>query len=102
MVLVMESLNLNHTNSFRHRHREQDTEHSKHIWKLQDKGINFNVKLSVAAYVSTYRCGLRRCHLYLTEKYLTEKTNNKKLLNKKTELISECRHRNKYILKNIK
>ena len=33
-----------HTNSFHHRHHEQDTEFSKHIWKLQDKGINFNVK----------------------------------------------------------
>ena len=26
----------NHTNSFRHRHHEQDIELSKHIWKLQD------------------------------------------------------------------
>ena len=51
----------NHTNSFRNRHHEQDTELSKHIWKLQDKGINFNVKWSVAAYASTYRCGSRRC-----------------------------------------
>ena len=42
MVLVMENLNLgiiNHTNSFSHRHHEQDTELSKHIWKLKDKGI---------------------------------------------------------------
>ena len=51
----------NHTYSFHHRHHEQDTELSKHIWKLQDKGINFNVKWSVAAYASTYRCGSRRC-----------------------------------------
>ena len=43
----------NHTKSFRHRHHEQATEVSKHIWKLQDKGINFKVKWSVAAYAST-------------------------------------------------
>ena len=42
----------NHTNSFRHRHHRQDTELLKHIWKLQDKGIKFNVKWSVAAYAS--------------------------------------------------
>ena len=89
-------------NSFRHRHHKQDTELSKHIWKLQDKGINFNVKWSVAAYASTYRCGSRRCDLCLTEKYVTARANHKNLLNKRTELISKCRHRNKYILKNIK
>ena len=56
----------NHTKAFHHRHQEQDTEPSKHIWKLQDKGINFNVKWSAAAYASKYRCGSRRCDLYLT------------------------------------
>ena len=91
----------NHTNSFRHRHHGQDTELSKHIWKLQDKGINFNVKWSVAAYASTYRCGSRRCELCLTEKYVTARANHKNLLNKRTNLISKCRHRNKYILKDI-
>ena len=59
-----------HTNSFHHQHHKQDTELSKHIWKLQGKGINFNVKWSVAAYTSTYRCGSRRCDLCLTEKYV--------------------------------
>ena len=53
----------NHTSSFHHRHHEQDTELSKHIWNLEDKGINFKVKWSVTAYASTYRCGLRRCDL---------------------------------------
>ena len=45
-----------HTNSFCHRHHEQDTELSKHICKVQGKGINFKVKCSVTAYASTYRC----------------------------------------------
>ena len=92
----------NHPNSFRHRHHEQETELSKHFWKLPDKGINFNVKWSVAAYASTYRRESRKCDLCLTEKYVIARANHKNLLNKITELISECRHRNKYILKNIK
>ena len=66
----------NHTNSFRHRHYEQDTERSKHIWKLQDKGINFKVKWSAAAYASTYRCGSRRCDLRLMEEYLIARANH--------------------------
>ena len=92
----------NHTKSFRHRHHEQATEVSKHIWKLQDKGINFKVKWSAAAYASTYRCGSRRCDLCLMEKNVIARANYKKLLNKRTELISKCRHKNKYILKSIK
>ena len=43
----------NHTNWLCHRHHKQDKELSKHIWKLQDKNINFTVKWSVAAYAST-------------------------------------------------
>ena len=92
----------NHTNSFRHRHHEQELELSKHIWKLQDKGINLNGKWSVAANTSTYRCGTRRCDLCLPEKYVTARANHKNLLNKKTEIISKCSHSNKYILNNIK
>ena len=115
----------NHTNWFCHQHQEQDTKLSKHIWKLQDKGINFTVKWSVAAYTSTYTCGSRSSDLCLAEKYVIERANHKKKrteakekktkrtelnkrketkqsLNKWTELISKYRHRNKYILKNIK
>ena len=86
----MENLNLgiiNDTNSFRHRHHEQDTELSKHIWKLQDIGINFKLKWCVAAYASTYRCGSRRCDLCLTEKYVIARANHLNLLNKRTEII---------------
>ena len=87
----------NHTNSFRHRRHEQDTKLSKHIWKIQDKGINFNVKWSVAAYASTYRCGSRRCDLCLTEKYVTARANHKNLLNKRTE-FKELRSKIIYLL----
>ena len=72
------------TNSFRHRHHEQDKERSKHIWQLQDKSINFTLKWSITAYVSTQRCGSRRCDLFLMEKYLTARADQKNLLNKRT------------------
>ena len=88
----------NHTNSFPHRYHKQDTELWRHIWKLQDKGINFNVKWSIAAYASMHRCGSRKCDLCLTEKYAIARAIHKNLLSKKTELISKCRHRNQNIL----
>ena len=92
----------NHTNSFRHQHHEQETELSKHIWQLQDRGINFKVKWSIAAYASIYRCRSRSCDLCLTEKYIMARANHKYLLNKRTGITSKCCHKNKYILKNIK
>ena len=48
-----------------------------------------------------YKSGGNTCNLCLTEKYHII-TSNLKLLNKRTELISTCRHVNKYLLKNIK
>ena len=92
----------NYTNSFCHRHRQQDREFLKYIWKLQDKGINLLLKWSIIPYASTYRYGSRRCDLCLTEKYVIARAEEKSLSNERTKLISKCHHRNKYIFKNIK
>ena len=91
----------NHTNSSRNHGYENKTELSKHIWQLKRYGIEFNLKWSIAAYATPYRCTTRRCDLCLTEKYIIARANQNNLLNKRTELMSKCRHRNKYILKNI-
>ena len=91
----------NHTNSFQNQDSENKTELSKHIWQLKRNRIEFNLKWSIAAYAAPYKCGTRRYDLCLTEKYIIARTNQNNLLNKRTELISKCRHRNKYILKNI-
>ena len=92
----------NHTNSFRNRYYEQDTELSKYIWKLKDLGKVFILKWSIAAYASTYRCGTRHCDLCKTEKNIIVRVDQKYLLNKCTEFILKCRHRNKLLLKNFK
>ena len=92
----------NHTNSFRNRYYEHATELSKYIWKLKDLGKAFILKWSIAAYASPYRCGTRRCDLCITEKYIIARADQKRLLNKRTEFISKCRHRNKFLLKNVK
>ena len=89
-----------HTSSFTHWHHTQDAELSKHIWKLQDKGINFTVKCNFAAYTWIYGCGSRKCEFFV--KWRRARANKKNLLNKRTELISKYRHKNEYILKKIK
>ena len=74
----------NHTNFFRNRYYEHDTERSIYIWKLKDLGKAFILKWSIAAYASPYRCGTRRCDLCITEKYIIERADQKRLLNKRT------------------
>ena len=50
---------------------------------------------------TAYRCGTRRYDLRITEKYIIARANKNNPLNKRSELMSKCRLRNKYILKNI-
>lgn len=92
----------NHTKSFRLRKYENDTELSKLLWTLKDQGTKYVLHWSIAAQASPYKCGTRRCDLCLSEKTCIIRSEPNGLLNKRTELISKCRHRNKYILSNLK
>ena len=91
----------NHTKSFRDVDYKSSTELSKYIWSLN--GRPYTIKWSIAARSSPYRCGSRSCSLCLMEKLMILKDSDPdSLLNKRDELISKCRHRNKYCLKNLK
>ena len=92
----------NHTKSFRLKKYANETELSKLVWKMKENGTDYTITWSVAAKAFPYKCGTRRCDLCLTEKTCIIRANIKGLLNKRTELISKCRHRNKYSLANVK
>ena len=49
-----------------------------------------------------YKCGSRKCDLCLAEKVTIARFEGVGLLNKRTELLSKCRHRNEFIIGNIK
>ena len=89
----------NRTMSFQNKGHEKKTELSKYVWELKDKGEDFTIKWSVAAKPSPYICGSKRCDLCLTEKLLIAKADPRTLLNKRSEIVSKCRHRNKFTLK---
>ena len=92
----------NHTKSFRLRKYENDTELSKYIWKLKDANTSYSLKWSVEKTATPYKCGTRKCDLCLSEKVAIVRANPNGLLNKRTELISKCRHRNKFLIGNVK
>ena len=86
----------NHNKSFRTVKYKNDTELSKLIWDLKDKNIQNVIKWKIIAKCSSYRAGSKFCNLCLTEKLHILK--NPASINKRTEIVSKCRHRRKYLI----
>lgn len=91
----------NHTASFRHINKRCDTELSKHVWKLKEKNINFNIKWRILKHASAYSNETKRCQLCNWEKYFIIFHPNMASLNKRNELLSTCRHASRFLLKNF-
>ena len=92
----------NHMQSFKCISHINDTELSKYPWTLKANGTDYHLNWSIKSHASRYKCGTKRCDLCLTEKKIIALVDPKVLLNKRTELISKCRHRNKFILNRVK
>ena len=91
----------NHTLSFRDRKRENSTELSKYVWKLKDEHTSYKIHWTILAKAAAYNNKTKRCNLCLTEKLHIIRADTSTLLNKRSELISKCRHENKFLLKNL-
>jgi hypothetical protein len=70
----------------------------KHIWKLKDGKKNYAINWSIITSANPYSNISKRCNLCLTEKLHIIKADKASLLNKRSELISKCRHENKFYL----
>ena len=91
----------NHKKSFCHRRYEKDTELSKYIWELKDQNKNFEIKWSIYRKSCGYNQVAKSCNLCLMEKVLICNFKDKeRLINKRVDLVSKCRHENKFILLN--
>ena len=88
----------NHLTSFRHEKHESRTELSKYIWKLKREGNIFRVSWDILKRAPAYSCLSKRCDLCLTEKLMISSADKPTLLNKRSELVSKCRHQNKFCL----
>ena len=91
-----------HTLSFRNRHYANSTELSKFIWLLKDNNTDFKIKWSILTSAAAYCNKSKRCNLCLAEKFFIIKAEKSTLLNKRSELVSKCRHENKFYLMNLK
>ena len=89
-----------HRNSLRHRSKANATELSKYVWELRDRNIEeINIKWSNLDKGPTYiSVGSKTCSLCLSEKFHKIFHNEGNLPHKRSEILSTCRHRNKFLL----
>ena len=80
--------------SFMHQKYQKETELSNEFWKI--KNLNGEPKVTFTIINHPYESSSAKCYLCLLE----YKGDN--LLNQRSELVSKCRHKNKYKLCNHK
>ena len=94
----------NYRKLFNNESRANDTTLSKYIWKLKETS-NSSPTLAqfIAKKVPPYANISKRCLLCLPKKLeIINYPRPEELLNKKSQLISRCRHANKFLLPNYK
>ena len=93
----------NHKSDFKLAHRRYSTKLSGYIWNLKDEGItNYNISFKVKQPAQSYSTTAGKCRLCLTEKLLIMQSDPKVYLNQNSEILAKCRHRNKFMLSNLK
>ena len=88
----------NHQTSFRHQKYEQSTELSKHIWMLKKGNEPYSIAWEICEKTPSYTNKTKKCQLCLAEKLHIITADSNVTLNKRSELVSKCRHQNKFYL----
>ena len=91
----------NHQKSFINKEYKNETELSKFIWGLKLKKRRFTLSWSILSRATAYQSGALKCKLYLEKKLQLIKADKKILLNKRDEIVSTCRHKTKFKIRNF-
>ena len=88
-----------HTTDSKYERYKNRTNLAKMKWSLRDKDIHFTQTWKIECYARSYTPEVGHCDLCATEKYLIVKNfRNRNLVNDRSEIISTCRHRRKFLL----
>ena len=90
------------THSFRNRNKSNATKLSKYYWYCLIHNNKPDIKWNIYTSARSYECGSGRCNLCLEEKIAILKSDKETTLNKRSEILSKCRHKNKFKLRNFK
>ena len=74
---------------------------STEYWKVANKKLHPRISWSIKGNYKSYNPNSKRCSLCLHEKFEIVNDPEEILLNKHSEVISQCRDRNKYKLKTL-
>ena len=88
----------NHKKSFNHRNHKSDTDLSNNFWKIEDNERSTNITWEILGRHQAYNTSSKRCSLRLNKKLKIALHRNNNMLNRRTEILSTCRHKNKYSL----
>ena len=69
---------------------------AKEVWQIKKKEFVPKVTWRIIKQLPGYNPATKKCMLCIGEKMEILERDPKNLLNKRSELISTCRHRNKY------
>ena len=87
-----------HKSSFTDKEKRNSTELSKYIWKLKESNTPHQIAWKILRHAQQYSPTTKRCNLCKWEKYYIITSDKSKTLNSRSELISTCRHKKKYLL----
>ena len=92
----------NHKSSFSDPSKRLSTELSKHVWNLEEANQKFKISWKILKQTSPFSPVSNCCNLCLWEKYFIICRPELATLNRHNELVTSCRHTNKFLLKNFK
>ena len=99
--LLLKKRYANHKKSFNVESNKSDTKLSTEYWKLANNKLHPQISWSIKGNYKSYNPNSKRCSLCLHEKLEIVDDPKEILLSKRSEVISQCRHQNKYKLKTL-
>ena len=88
----------NHEKTFNNIKYQTDTELSNEYWNIISANKTSNISWEILGTHKSYNQNSKRCLLCLNEKLAIALHKDDNMLNKRSEIISKCKHRNKYML----
>ena len=83
----------NHISSFNLSHKETDSELSKHVWSLKNKGLTYKTQWRIIDRAQTFSPISRTCKLCTLERFYLITRKDLHSLNKNTEFGHDCLHK---------
>ena len=90
----------NHKKTFNNIKYQTDTELSSEYWNISSPNKTSNISWEILRTHQSYKQNSKQCLLCLNEKLAIALHKDDNMLNKRSEIISKCGHRNKYMLAN--